>query len=441
MTKAQIQLPPKLVPAYTQHYDYIGKHGGRGGAKSYTAHLMAAVEGYARPIRMLFCREFQNSLKESSFAQLVECIESIPWLADSYTIGRDYIRGKNGTECIFSGLARNTGSTKGLTDIDYVVVEEAEDLSQDSIDILDKTIRKDGSTIVFVWNPELRNSPIDKFMRQHPPERSIVIEINHADNPFKSELMERKRLRDKKADPVNYPWIWEGKYRESSETNPFLSYTIEAKEFRNGDVYDPSLMHRVISIDPSACVGADEFVMCEQGRDYGGDTHLIDMYSTNDADLPTRLAKVEEFIRRRRPDFLVIERNTDSIPFIETLDFYLKANDIYIKITDPTAASRGKKETYITNWLQPLFNSNSYYCKLSDKLDIIHTEMYSFSVDRTDNKDDKLDSMTSGVRYLITPDRPEKEYKVSNMNLPSAVQTKLERALSGKRQSTGKSFL
>ena len=396
---------------------------------------MAAVAGYAKPLRMLFCREFQNSLKESSFAQLVECIQSVPWLEDSYEIGRDYIRGHNGTECLFSGLARNTGSTKGLTDIDYVVVEEAEDLSQNSIDILDKTIRKDGSTCVYLWNPCLRNSPIDKLFRQNPPDNSIVIEINHTDNPWSSSLMERKRLRDKQNDPVNYPWIWEGKYRESSETNPFLSYTIGPKRYIEPDAYNPEHMHRVISIDPSQCVGADNFVMVEQGRDYSGDTHLIDVYSTNKAPLNERLDKVLQFVKRRRPNFLVIERNTDSITFIEVLQLYLKSNDVHIEIEEPTAASRGKKEDYIVNWLQPVLQSGVYYCNLSTILDTIHSRLYSFSVDSTTNDDDELDAIASGLRYLKTPKKPDKVHLPLTGD-PSVDRSrrKLEAALQGKKK-------
>ena len=440
MTVARIELPPKAIPAYSQHYRYIGLYGGRGSAKSYTAHKMAAIAGYAEPKRILCAREFQNSLKESSFAQVEVCINSEPWLASHYSVGESYIRGANGTEFLFAGLSRNPQSIKSMVDIDIVIVEEAEQVSQQSIDLLIPTIRKAGSTLVFVWNRGMRGSPIDNLLINHPPDDACVIEMNWRDNPWFSDELEAERQHHKKHYPVTYNHVWEGGYMESSETNPFLSYTIGPKTYTGKDVYDPELMHRVISIDVSQCTGADYFVMCEQGRDYQGDTHLIDMYRTNDAPLTDRLEKVAQWIRRRRPNFLVVERNTDSITFIDVLTLYLQSEDLRIKINDPTAASRGKKEDYIVNWLQPMFNDNVYFCNKSTLCDTIHSKMYAFSVDRTDNEDDELDTMASGVRYLVTPERPKLEPTVNNMKLTSDVQKKLQRALSGKRAPMRKDF-
>ena len=428
------------MEAYAQHYRYIGFYGGRGSAKSYTAHKMGAIEGYAKPMRILCVREFQNSLKESSFAQVETCIRSEPWLESHYSIGESYIRGENGTEFLFAGLSRNAQSIKSMVDVDLVIIEEAEQISQKSIDLLIPTIRKAGSKLVFVWNRELRGSPIDNLLINNPPDNSCVIELNWRDNPWFSPELEAERLHHKKHYPVTYNHVWEGGYMESSETNPFLSYTIGPKAYTNGDKYDPSLMHRVISIDCSQCVGADYFVIKEQGRDYDGDTHLIDMYMTNDAPLTDRLAKVREFVERRRPDFLVVERNTDSITFIKVLDMYLKECGVFIRITEPTAASRGKKETYIVNWLQPLFDAGAYYCNVSTILDTIHSQMYDFNVNQTDNLDDNLDTMASGVRYLVTPDRPKKDYTVNNMNLPANVQNKLQDALTGRKRNKAQNF-
>ena len=100
MTTARISLPAKLVPVFAQPrgaVQYRGAHGGRGSAKSFTFAKMAAIWGYAEPLRVLATREFQASIKESFHAELKAAIASEPWLEAHYDIGFDYLRGQNGS--------------------------------------------------------------------------------------------------------------------------------------------------------------------------------------------------------------------------------------------------------------------------------------------------------------------------------------------------------
>lgn len=436
----EVPIPPKAIPAFSQHYRHIGLVGGRGSAKSFTAHLMGAIDGYAKPMRILCVREFQNSLKESSMAQVIACINEYKWLKNHYEVGETYIRGRNGTEFLFSGLSRNIESVKSLVDIDLVIAEEAEQLSQKSLEQLIPTIRKAGSKFIWVWNPELKGSPIDQLMIQNPPEDSIVIRLNHSDNPWFTKELEAERRHHQKHYPSTYANVWEGDYKQSSETNPFINLTIEPKSFSDLSQYDVNKMHRVISIDYSTCVGRDYFVMAEQGRDFQGDTHLIDLYRTKDASIDERLAKVAEWIKRRRPEVLVIERNTDSITFIDVLQRYLREEDIRIKIEDPSASSRGNKESYIVNWLQPIFNDNAYHCISPTYSDIIRTEMNNFSLDSKSNADDTLDAIASGVRYLRTPEPVKEEVMVTTNRLSDERRQKLQNALRGNKGPSRRNF-
>ena len=143
MTTARIKLPPKLKPVFAPargSVQYRATYGGRGSAKSFTAALMAAVWGYAEPLRILCTREFQVSIKESFHAELKAAVASVPWLADHYDVGVDYLRGKNGTEFIFRGLRHNVGSIKSLAKIDLTICEEAEDIPEESWLALEATV-------------------------------------------------------------------------------------------------------------------------------------------------------------------------------------------------------------------------------------------------------------------------------------------------------------
>src|SRR5690554_8060041 len=93
---------------------------------------MAAIWGYAEPMRILCTRELQVSIKESMHAELKNAINSIDWLRNHYEIGEAFIRGANGTEFIFRGLRHNMSAIKSMAQIDLCIVEEASDVPQHS---------------------------------------------------------------------------------------------------------------------------------------------------------------------------------------------------------------------------------------------------------------------------------------------------------------------
>lgn len=221
MTTATIQLPPKLVPLFAPargELRYRVAYGGRGSGKSFTFALMAAIWGYAEPLRILCTRELQVSIKESMHAEIKNAIESLPWLAAHYEVGEAFIRGKNGTEFIFRGLRHNISAVKSMAQIDLCIVEEAADVPQHSWQSLLPTIRAPKSEVWAVYNPKSPTDPVDVMFRQEPPPRSMVVEINYSDNPwFPAELEEQRKHARRIMNPADYAWIWEGAYLENSD--------------------------------------------------------------------------------------------------------------------------------------------------------------------------------------------------------------------------------
>jgi phage terminase large subunit len=230
MTEARIKLPARLVPIFTPRRGaarYRAAHGGRGSGKSYTFALMAAIWGYAEPLRILCTREFQVSIKESFHAELKAAIEAHPWLAAHYDIGVDYLRGRNGTEFIFRGLRRNEQSIKSLAKIDLTIVEEAEDIPETSWLALEATVfRQPKSELWAVWNPRIDGSPVDKRLRKSPPPDALVAELNWQDNPFFPDGLKVLRAREQqRLDPATYAHIWEGAYLANSDAQVFAGKT------------------------------------------------------------------------------------------------------------------------------------------------------------------------------------------------------------------------
>ena len=257
MTEAIVQLPPKLVPVFAPargDLRYRGAYGGRGSAKSFSFAKMAAIWGYAEPLRILCTRDIQDSIKESFHAELKNAIASEPWLASAYEVGIDYLRGKNGTEFIFKGLRHNITSIKSMAQIDLCIIEEAEDVPEHAWEALEPTIRAPKSEIWLIWNRKAVGSPVDTRFVTNTPPRSAIVELNYRDNPwFPLELEEQRIHAQKTIDAGRYAWIWEGKYLQDSEARVFRNWKVEEFEA------PADAIHRLgadwgFSIDPTVLV-------------------------------------------------------------------------------------------------------------------------------------------------------------------------------------------
>jgi phage terminase large subunit len=232
---AQIQLPPKLIPILSPPLGsvrYRAMHGGRGGAKSFSVSLMAAVWGYQESLRILCVREFQNSIKESLHAEIKNAIESYPWLQNHYDVGVDYLRGRNGTEFIFKGIRNNSQAIKSLSQIDLTIVEEAENVPEQGWLDLEATIfRKEKSELIALWNPNKENSPVDNRFIKNPPSNALITDVQWYDNPWFPPALNELRLREQqRLDPNTYAHIWEGAYLKHSKSQVFYN-KFEIKEF------------------------------------------------------------------------------------------------------------------------------------------------------------------------------------------------------------------
>lgn len=194
---------------------------------------MSAIWGAVKPIRILCTREFQNSIKQSFYAEVVNAINSEPWLQSVYDVGRDYIRHKtNGTEYLFAGLRHNIESIKSMAQIDLCIVEEAEQVPHESWQALIPTIRAKGSEIIVIYNPKRRDSWVARqFDGEKLPPRTAIVTVNHDGNPWFGQELEEQRLHDMETlDPALYRHIWEGAYYERSNAQVF-SGRYEVAEF------------------------------------------------------------------------------------------------------------------------------------------------------------------------------------------------------------------
>ena len=201
--------------------------GGRGSGKSRSVATALLLQASAEKHRVLCAREIQKSIKDSVKRLLDDEIERLG-LSAFYESTENEIRGKNGSLFIFAGLRGNTASIKSIEGITRCWVEEAQSISQSSLDDLIPTIRLENSEIWFTYNPRFETDPIDKmFKADELPPRTLLMHVNHTDNPWFPKVLRDEMEYDKRRDMDKYLHVWEGQYQTSSEARVFKNWTIE----------------------------------------------------------------------------------------------------------------------------------------------------------------------------------------------------------------------
>ena len=229
MTTLTINTPRWFKP-FLSPSRYKGAHGGRGSGKSH-AFAEAVIEAHVidQKRRTVCVREIQKSLAQSVKRLLEIKIEQMG-VQSYFEVQESQIKCRHGDGLIiFQGMQNHTAdSIKSLEGYDCAWVEEAQSLSQRSLDLLRPTIRKPGSELWFTWNPRLDSDPVDALLRGDKlPPGSIVSEVNYRDNPWFPDVLKAEMEYDRGRDPDKYKHVWLGSYVASSEARVFTNWRIE----------------------------------------------------------------------------------------------------------------------------------------------------------------------------------------------------------------------
>lgn len=213
---AHVQLPEKLAPLWDAHRFKVA-YGGRGGTKSWGIANTLLIKGTQSPLRVGCFREVQKSIKDSVHKLLSDRIKELQ-LEDFYEVLKTEIKGRNGTEFLFSGLSDQTAmSIKSFEGMDIGWVEEGQTVSKRSWDIFIPTIRKPGSEIWVSFNPDLDTDDTwVRFIENTPPDTALM-PINYADNPWPTRELDDARDHMRATDPIAYENVWLGKPRAAAE--------------------------------------------------------------------------------------------------------------------------------------------------------------------------------------------------------------------------------
>ena len=181
---------PKLFPYlldYSHRWEFYC--GSAGSGKSYTIAQKLIIRCCSEPIRVLVCRRYGTTLRNSCFSLFKEVLSK--WQIIQYVKIRDTdmsITFPNGSQIIMIGLDTEE-KLLSLNDISTIWIEEAYEVEKSKIEQLNLRMR--GAAInqqlLLSWNPISKSSWLYNFTVEMPPESSVFIHSTYKDNPFLNE--------------------------------------------------------------------------------------------------------------------------------------------------------------------------------------------------------------------------------------------------------------
>lgn len=219
---------PKVFEPLLHPARYKGLFGGRGSGKSWFFAQALIEQCLVESTRAVCVREFQRSLEQSVKRLLEDTIDAFG-LDHDFRVMNTHIETPGDGIIIFEGMSTQTKeSIKSLEGYSICWVEEAQSLSQRSLDLLRPTIREPRSEMWFSWNPRTPKDPVDKLLRSVPaPPSSVVVGTTYRDNPWFPDVLLPEVAWDQKTDPEKYAHIWLGEYEKKSEARVFKNWKVD----------------------------------------------------------------------------------------------------------------------------------------------------------------------------------------------------------------------
>lgn len=245
MDKVKIKFLSEYKDLFNEDLRYIVYYGGRYSGKSYHTALALLLRGRQKKLRILCTREIQNTIKDSVHKLLKDLM--FKYSMFDYTVTKEEIRNSNGTEFIFKGLKRNTTEIKSMEGIDICWIEEAQSITEDSLNILVPTIRKEGSQIIVTFNRFEELDPVYVRFVMNKTDKTLAKLVNYDVMNGTGLITEtiKEEIETAKKDPTLFAHIWLGEPLGQSDS----------AVMSRSDILDA--MNREVDDDGAIIVGVD----------------------------------------------------------------------------------------------------------------------------------------------------------------------------------------
>ena len=256
----EIELPLAAYRVLDTKARIIVLIGGRSSSKSETFGRIMLMKGQSEKADILCGREYQTSIDESVHKLLTGLVTKLEMTGVRST--KQLIDFEDGGGIRYKGFARTPSAVKSAQDFKYSWIEEAQDLSEDSIELLLPTIRAPGSKLFFTANPGASTDPfsvrfimpfLEMVRKQgyYEDAMHLIIMMNWRNNPWHGEL-ESQRLYDfKHMSRAKYDHIWEGAFNDTVEDAIILAEWFDAAIDAHKKLGFKPTGARIVSHDPS----------------------------------------------------------------------------------------------------------------------------------------------------------------------------------------------
>ena len=211
-TKNEILIPSEYAPLFESWWREAAIHGGRGSLKSHTVARILLIRAMSKRGRAGCFREYQNSIADSSHSLLKNLIEE--YELPHFRVTNDGIVNlKTGYDFIFRGLHNNIQSVKSIEGMTEAWVEEAQTITEDSLDVLTPTVRVPGSQIFYTYNRLRDKDPIHKRLVIEGRPNTLIIEANYEvaeKYGWFSDVLRNEMESDRDNRPEIYKHKWLG---------------------------------------------------------------------------------------------------------------------------------------------------------------------------------------------------------------------------------------
>lgn len=221
-----MEIPTEFERLFDRDWREAAVHGGRYSLKSHTVARILLIRARQKKTRVACFREFQNSIADSSLQLLSDLIDKYE-LYDFKVTNNSIVNEKNGSDFLFKGLHNNEQSIKSTEGIDIAWVEEAQTVSENSLEILTPTVRKAGSQIIYTYNRLEEEDPVHKRLVLEGRPNTLIINVNY-DVALKYDMMPdeiKNEMEDDKARrPDLYKHKWLGEPLEMLESRVYKGW-------------------------------------------------------------------------------------------------------------------------------------------------------------------------------------------------------------------------
>lgn len=208
---------PALRPFWSKPSRGKVLYGGRDSTKSWDAAANTVRITSNVKVRVLCTRMFQNRIAGSVYTLINDQIDRFGMRAKYTTLNNAITCHATGSVYMFYGLARNIDEIRSLEGVDILWIEEAHNLTKEMWDALEPTIRRNGSEVWIIFNPNLATDFAYQRFVVNPPDGFVVRKINYDENPYLSETSKGVIASRKGEDEESYRHVYLGEPKENDE--------------------------------------------------------------------------------------------------------------------------------------------------------------------------------------------------------------------------------